>query len=484
MSSPSTPTMSLDDGFVGWNDPIEEDNGFGQLDDDLERLYDDHSQTAHKLIGCIIPAYNEEKTIAATLESLLAQTTLPDEIHVIVNNSNDRTVEKAREFAGVHRQAHNEHNTVCAVYVHDIGKNAEKKVGALNYGYSMIAPFDYILGVDGDTVAEPDAIATLLKEIESAPHIGGVSAIFTIADSTIKGPIASWLVAGQRAQFAAFNLKAMQHHRNISVLGGQFSLFSVRALEDVMKKEDQATPWIKTSEVEDSLLSLQIKSAGYDTMLSAGARAYVGGMTTLRALDGQQVKWNSGAVELMRSNPRHPSLQQRWMENISMLFNGYNRFVFIFLLISSLSISAFVFYPVWAIPTVVSTLLNLKIAMKIRSRDMRDILFAVLFIPAELYLWVRIGHFLRAWWKALFGGQSDNWAAQAKAERGQGNAYLSAPVAEALIVVVCVFIQFHLPLDIQTTVLQWGWVSLAMLTFIQTCIMLFSLLRPSHGARV
>jgi GT2 family glycosyltransferase len=208
----------------------------------------------------------------------------------------------------------------------------------------MIAPFDYVLGVDGDTVAEPDAVATLLKEIESGPKIGGVSAIFTVDDSKIKGPIASWLVAGQRAQFAAFNIKAMQHHRVIPVLGGQFSLFSVRALEEVAKRENQATPWIMKSEVEDSLLSLQIKSAGYETMLSASARAYVGGMTTLRSLDGQQVKWNSGAVELMRSNPRHPSLTQRWMEHISMFFNGYNRFAFAFLLISSLSISAFEFY--------------------------------------------------------------------------------------------------------------------------------------------
>jgi cellulose synthase/poly-beta-1,6-N-acetylglucosamine synthase-like glycosyltransferase len=371
------------------------------------------------------------------------------------------------------------------VYIHDIGKNAEKKVGALNYGYSMIAPFDYVLGVDGDTVAEPDAVATLLKEIESGPKIGGVSAIFTVDDSKIKGPIASWLVAGQRAQFAAFNIKAMQHHRVIPVLGGQFSLFSVRALEEVAKRENQATPWIMKSEVEDSLLSLQIKSAGYETMLSASARAYVGGMTTLRSLDGQQVKWNSGAVELMRSNPRHPSLTQRWMEHISMFFNGYNRFAFAFLLIASLSISAFEFYPIWIAPTVVAILLNLKIALKIRSRNFRDILFAVLFVPAELYLWVRIGHFVRSWWKSLFGGQSDNWAAQAKAERGRGNAYLVAPIIEVLVLAVCLFVQFKLPIAVQTAViLPLGWWSLAVLTVTQTCIMLVSLLRPTHGAKV
>ncbi|MFK5220011.1 hypothetical protein, partial [Lactococcus cremoris] len=77
-------------------------------------------------------------------------------------------------------------------------------------------------------------------------------------------------------------------------LGGQFSIFSTRALKDVLRESHQRTPWVKESEVEDSRLSLQIKSAGYLTKISATARAHVGGMTTLRGLDGQQVKWNFG----------------------------------------------------------------------------------------------------------------------------------------------------------------------------------------------
>ena len=48
---------------------------------------------------------------------------------------------------------------------------------------------------------------------------------------------------------------------------------------------DERSPWVSDSEVEDSLLSLQIKSAGYLTKISARARAHVGGMTTLRSLD-------------------------------------------------------------------------------------------------------------------------------------------------------------------------------------------------------
>ncbi len=462
-----------------------------QHQEDLDSL-----PTYRPVIGAIIPAYNEAETIAAVLKSLLKQTRLPDQIHVIVNNTKDNTFEIAAKFAGPHTgkklfKGAKERQTT-EVFVHDIGANPDKKVGALNYGFEQIPHADYLLGVDGDTVLARDAVARLEAEATSDTRIGGISAIYSIDDTVKRGPLGQLLIAGQRAQFAAFNMQNMLRGRNMAVLGGQCSIFSMRALRDVMKANRQQTPWVNDSEVEDSLLSLQIKSAGYLTKISATARADVGGMTTIRSLDGQQVKWNYGAIDLMwpgqrgdtKGQPFHPNLRLRWAENLGMATNIFTRIAFVLLLAGALSIHAFEFSPLWLIPPVVAILLNVRIAMSMKNRTWRDVVFAATGLPAELYMWLRAGHFVRAWVKFLSRVKTDNWAEQAKAERGSGNAYLTP-----LIVLVVTFIAlgitwFRLPIMIQSSILWLGWPVLYVVTIAQTVVMIGKLLRRQHGYKV
>lgn len=445
--------------------------------------------TARPTIGCIIPAYNEEESIGSVIESLLAQTRLPDVIHVIVNNTTDKTVEVAAGYAGAHSSVVDGVEQFTEVYVHDIGKNPDKKVGALNYGFTLIEGMDYLLGVDGDTVASEKAVEQLEEEIVSDSRIGGISAIYTIDPDPIQGTMAKFLISGQRAQFAAFNMQNMLRGRNMAVLGGQYSIFATKALRDAMTQNHQTTPWVKDSEVEDSLLSLQIKSAGYLTKISARARADVGGMTTLRGLDAQQVKWNYGAIELMwpgqrgdtKGQPFHPNLRLRWLENASMAINAVARVMFILLVVAAVSIDAFVFSPVWLVPPVVAAALNVRIAMSMQGRTRRDILFAALIVPAEMYMWVRIGHFLRAWTKFASKKQVDNWAAQAKAERGAGNAYLTPLLITVAVMIALAAVWVQLSIVVQSTVLWVAWPLLGTIAVLQTLGMFGKLVRRHHG---
>ncbi|HEY5783146.1 MAG TPA: glycosyltransferase family 2 protein [Microlunatus sp.] len=458
---------------------------------DLESL-----PTYRPVIGCVIPAYNEAESIEAVLRSLLKQTRLPDEIHVIVNNTRDDTFELAAKFAGP-RTAKKKRKGEAAkqtteVFVHDIGENPDKKVGALNYGFGLIGHADYLLGVDGDTTLAPDTVAKLEAEIISDSRIGGISAIYTIDDSGFNGVVKPFLIAGQRAQFAAFNMQNMLRGRNMAVLGGQCSIFSMKALRDVMKANHQATPWVNDSEVEDSLLSLQIKSAGYLTKISAQARASVGGMTSIRSLDGQQVKWNYGAIDLMwpgqrgdtKGQPLHPNLRLRWAENLGMATNIFTRIAFVLLLAASLSIGAFVFSPWWLIPPVVAIMLNIRIAMSMKDKTWKDTAFAASGIGAEVYMWLKAGHFVRAWTKFLSRVQTDNWAEQAKAERGSGNSHLVPLVVLIVSFLVLGWTWFQLPVLIQSSILWLGWPVLYVVTIAQTIVMAAKLFRRQRGYRV
>jgi biofilm PGA synthesis N-glycosyltransferase PgaC len=456
----------------------------------------DSLPTYRPVIGAVIPAYNEAESIEAVLRSLLKQTRLPDQIHVIVNNTKDDTFELAAKFAGPRsskrKPRKGEPRQTTEVFVHDIGENPDKKVGALNYGFGLLQHADYLLGVDGDTTLAPDAVEKLEAEIVSDTRIGGISAIYSIDDKSTKGLMAQLLIAGQRTQFAAFNMQNMLRGRNMAVLGGQCSIFSMKALNAVMVANHQQTPWVRDSEVEDSLLSLQIKSAGYLTKISAQARADVGGMTTLRSLDGQQVKWNYGAIDLMwpgqrgdtKGQPFHPNLRLRWAENFGMLTNIFTRVAFVMLLGAALSIHAFVFSPVWLVPPLVAVLLNVRIAYSMKNRTWRDIVFAATVLPAEVYMWLRAGHFLRAWAKFLSKVKVDNWAEQAKAERGSGNAYLTPLIILVASFAILGYTWFQLPVIIQSSVLWLGWPVLYTITVAQTIVMAGKLFRRQRGYKV
>ncbi|GAA3025128.1 glycosyltransferase family 2 protein [Microbacterium dextranolyticum] len=461
--------------------------------------YDDFASvlentTVHRsTIGCVVPAYNEEESIADVLRSLLGQSRVPDVIHVVVNNTSDATVKIASEFSGPHEITTELGEQFTEVFVHDIGKNPDKKVGALNYGYALVEGYDYLLGVDGDTIADRRAVEFLESEAVSDSRIGGISAIYSIDDKPITGAIAKFLIAGQRTQFAAFNLQNLLRGRNMAVLGGQFSVFSTTALREVMKANHQNSPWVKDSEVEDSLLSLQIKSAGYLTKISPFARADVGGMTTLKGYDAQQVKWTYGAIELMwpgqrgdtKGQPFHPNLRLRWFENFSMLTNLFVRVAFLTLLVASLSIGAFVFSAWWLIPPAVAMLLNLRVARAMEACDTRDILFAVLMLPAEVFMWIRISHFLRSWTRFLSRKKVDNWAMQAKAERGGGSIGHWVPFIMLAIVAIAVAVIWGILTPVTQSAILWiGWPIVGVVTVIQTVLMAFKLFQRHQGFKV
>lgn len=437
-------------------------------------------------VAAIIPAYNEEDSIEATIESLLSQTRPPNAIFIMVNNCTDETFYVANAFAGIHELKHREDRFTCVITVLDMGKNDHKKVGALNLGWSMAEGFDYILGVDGDTVLDKKCVQYLMAEMIDDSRIGGISAIYGFDQSAIRGPGGSFLVRSQRFQFAGFNLDNLLRSRNMAVLGGQCSLLSTSAMRRTMEANHQTAPWVTDSEIEDSLLSIQLRTAGFRTKISSSARANVGAMTTLRSLNAQQVKWNAGGVELMLQNPTHPNLRLRWRENIGMFTNLLSRVMFVLLVAAALSVGVFQYSWRWLIPPVVSIVLSTRIALAMQDHTFKDIAYALFLIPGEIYMVIRGVHFIEAWGQIIGRQEHDNWAAQANAENGtfKGGKVVLAIIAVGAILLALTYGWLHLDPVVQTGILSVGWIFLAVLTILQTVVMLGKVSRNHKGFKV
>ena len=437
-------------------------------------------------VSCIIPAYNEEEGIGAVLESLLSQTRPPDAVHVIVNNTTDDTVYESSKYEGRHRIRRRLGLMETNVYVHDIGTNLDKKVGALNYGYQIAQAegAEFVLGVDGDTTLEKRCLEHLLDEMVGDSRIGGLSAIYAF-ENVKSGPVASFLLSAQKAQFAAFNMDHLLKSRTMSVLGGQCSIFRVKTLEMLCAHHHQTTPWTNDSEVEDSLLSIQIRTVGYQTKISATARAYVGPMLTLRSLYAQQVKWTAGGIKLMRQHPFHPNLRQKWTENIGMTFNIIVRLLFALLLVGSLSIGAFVFNPIWLIPPVLAWLLAVRVTASMHNRTWKDWLYSTTLAPSEVYMWLRATYFVASWWQVLNATERDNWGAQSAAESGKGGMGILWPlVVLGAVFGIVGYSWTTLSAAQQADVLAYGWPVLMVLTVMLTLGMMRKALRRHRSFTV
>jgi hypothetical protein len=99
-------------------------------------------------------------------------------------------------------------------------------------------------------------------------------------------------------------------------------------------------------------------------------------------------------------------------------------------------------------------------------------------------LGIRAGHFLRAWTKFLSRVQTDNWAEQAKAERGSGNSHLMPLLTLAIIFITLGVTWFQLPVMIQSSILWLGWPVLYTITIAQTIVMTGKLFRRQRGYKV
>jgi len=230
-------------------------------------------------ISVVIPAFNEEAGIAATVRSMLrSQYPGPLEVIVVDDGSTDHTAAIVRDLdlPGVH-----------LIRQRNAGKPA-----ALNRGIAA-AMFDLLVLVDGDTILARDALSRLALRMRD-PEVGAVSGNTKVANR--RGMLGRW----QHLEYVmGYNLE----RRMFDVLGaiptvpGAIGAFRRVTLDDVGGLSSGTL-------AEDTDLTMAICRSGWRVVYEPRALAWTEVPSSLRQLWRQRYRWCYGTMQSMWKHKR------------------------------------------------------------------------------------------------------------------------------------------------------------------------------------
>jgi cellulose synthase/poly-beta-1,6-N-acetylglucosamine synthase-like glycosyltransferase len=226
------------------------------------------SQSHRPSITVLVPAYNEEASIAKTIESILAQTYPVTEIIVIDDHSSDRTSEIASSFKGV-------------VVVRTI-ENQGTKAQAQNYVLDRITT-ELFVTIDGDTMLAPDAIA------ETIPYFNDLST-GSVCGFVIPQRIESFWEYGRFGEYlyGLTMFKPAQNHSGIiTVSSGCFSVYKTELVRELGGFPQRTL-------VEDMDLTWTMHSLGYRIYYTSKARCFPVEPPTFTIYVRQVERWLRG----------------------------------------------------------------------------------------------------------------------------------------------------------------------------------------------
>lgn len=346
----------------------------------------------------LIPAHNEEGSIAHTVSAVLDQERPADLVVVVPNGCSDRTAEIAREFP---------------VEVLELPRLAHRKSEALNRAWLRYAQdADVVVCLDADTELPPNALGDWEEQMLADGKLGGLSSKFTMQAPDLLSRI-------QKAEFATWTQTALDRGRT-SVLAGTGCAIRGEALRQLVARDDREGPWSYVSATEDFEITYRIRELGYYCAVSPTVRAYTDSMKTVRALWGQRMKWQVGTVkDLMHFGLNRLTLRD-WLQQAACVFNVFAKALLVAFWVALIATGSATFiWFWWALPAVFIGLDYVR-SRSIPHRDWKDTLLALTFFPMEAFMWLRAAWVAVAWLKALSGSKADLWGAQYAAE-GAGN---------------------------------------------------------------
>ncbi|HZI41194.1 MAG TPA: glycosyltransferase, partial [Gemmatimonadaceae bacterium] len=225
-------------------------------------------------VSVVIPAYNEEKVISQTIDSILAQQYAgPLEIIVVDDGSRDATYQRARATHGANPQ------------VRVFTKPNGGKASALNFGIGH-AQHEILVALDADTIFARDTVAELVQPLaeERVAAVAGNAKVGNRINLVTRWQALEY-VTSQNLDRRAFSLLDC-----ITVVPGAVGAWRRPVVNQVGGfKEDTLA--------EDQDLTLAVRRAGYSVAYADGAVALTEAPDTLGALARQRFRWSFGTLQ-------------------------------------------------------------------------------------------------------------------------------------------------------------------------------------------
>lgn len=223
-------------------------------------------------VSIIVPAFNEQANIAATLDSLLSSNYPQFEVVVVDDGSTDGTSEILARYA----------SRVLVLCKENGGKAA-----ALNYGLARCS-HEVVVMVDGDTVFEPDTLSRLVADM-SDPQIGAIAGNTKVANR--RGMLGRWqhleYVVGMNLDRRMFQL--FDCMPTVPGAIGAFRAEAIRAVGGVPTR----------TLAEDTDLTMAINLAGWRVVYAGTAVAWTEAPSSITTLARQRYRWSYGTMQAM-----------------------------------------------------------------------------------------------------------------------------------------------------------------------------------------
>jgi cellulose synthase/poly-beta-1,6-N-acetylglucosamine synthase-like glycosyltransferase len=224
-------------------------------------------------VSVVIAAYNEEKVITGTVESVLDNGYEAFEVIVVDDGSKDHTLEILRQRFGADAR------------VTILTQPNEGKAAALNHAISRAAN-DIVVALDADTIFRRGTIGKLVRHFQD-PRIGAVSGNARVGNRN------RWITRFQAIEYIyGFNLdrRALDLLNAITVVPGAVGAWR----KDLILQLGGFSP---ATLAEDTDLTLAIRRLGYTIRYEEEAVAYTEAPEDTRSLARQRFRWAFGTLQ-------------------------------------------------------------------------------------------------------------------------------------------------------------------------------------------